>query len=123
MRQVGAGQGAKHAAGFGNAAIDGAHQLVDAAGQDVEFIIGKLRGHPAAEVTGNCRPDDLAKGILQLMHHLGALGPAPEPVDEAAIVDQFTHRNDEQALIANAKQVGADLEKIFEEDAKEGEAV
>lgn len=43
--------------------------------------------------------------------------------DEAAIVDQFTHRNDEQALIANAKQVATDLEKIFEEDAKEGEAV
>ena len=59
---------------------------------------------------------------------LGTLGTGDEEAsravgrfvayDEAAIVEQFTHRNDEQALIANSKQVAADLEKIFEEDAK-----
>lgn len=59
---------------------------------------------------------------------LEALGTNPEEAsravarfvayDESALVDQFTHRNDEQALIASSKQVAADLEKIFEEDAK-----
>jgi glutathione-regulated potassium-efflux system ancillary protein KefC len=40
--------------------------------------------------------------------------------DEAALVEQFVHRSDEQALIAVTKKTAEDLEKIFEEDAKKG---
>jgi glutathione-regulated potassium-efflux system ancillary protein KefC len=40
--------------------------------------------------------------------------------DEAALIEQFVHRSDEQALIAVTKKTAQDLEKIFEEDAKTG---
>ncbi len=73
LGEIGLGQRRQHLAGLVEAAIDRRHQVVDAAGDAVEFDIGELGVDALREVAGHRRVHHLAEGLLQLGHHPGAL--------------------------------------------------